>query len=83
MAPLKRLKEQISALYGNGLPADKIEKLTKVLLTIREQRGITIDELAAVLGADYGTVARLTGILQADGLISIDLLQRCCINICK
>ena len=76
-------KEQISALYGNGLPADKIEQLTKVLLTIREQRGITIDELAAVLRADYGTVARLTGILQADGLISIDLLQRCCINICK
>ena len=74
-------KEKIEALYGSSLPADRLGMLTKALLTIRRHRGITVEELADSLGCDYGTAAHLTGLLESDGLICIDLLQRCCINI--
>lgn len=74
-------KEKVSSIYGNNMPPDRLELLTRSLIKIRKCRGITIEELAAYLGTDYSTAAKMTGLLESDGLITIDLLQRCCINI--
>ena len=74
---------RIAALYGNTMPADRIELMARALLAIRRRRGITIEELSDSLGTDYSTTSVMTGILESDGLISIDLLQRCCINIAR
>lgn len=76
-------KEKISVLYGNRMPADKIDMLTAALLTIRRHRGITVEELADSLRTEYSNAAMLAGLLESDGFITIDLIQRCCINIVK
>ena len=59
---------------------EKIDRLSSMLLLIRRHRGITVEELADMCGADYSSTVRLAGLLESDGFITIDLLQRCCIN---
>ncbi|MBR4978505.1 MAG: DNA-protecting protein DprA [Bacteroidales bacterium] len=76
-------KEKIASIYGRDMTPDRLELMTKSLIMIRKCRGITIEELSGSIGVDYSTAAKLTGLLESDGLISIDLLQRCCINISK
>ena len=76
-------KEKIASIYGRDMAPDRLELMTKSLIMIRKCRGITIEELSGSIGVDYSTAAKLTGLLESDGLISIDLLQRCCINISK
>lgn len=76
-------KEKISAMYGKHMPADRIDMLAAALLAIRRHRGMTVEELADSLGTDYSNAAMLAGLLESDGFITIDLLQRCCINIIK
>ena len=78
----KRLsdKETIHILYGSSLSRDRLELLTATLLAIRKNRGITVEELSYTIGIDYAQASQLTCLLESDGLIKIDLLQRCCIN---
>ena len=47
---------------------------------LESERGITVEELAEKTGIGYARTAELTGILELDSLITIDLLQRCSIN---
>lgn len=82
-APAPDDRSRIAALYGKDMSSDRIELMARALLTIRKRRGITVEELAESLGMDYGATSVMTGILESDGLISVDLLQRCCINIGK
>ena len=56
------------------------EKLLMTVSLIRKNRGITLDGLCERTGADYGEVSAAALTLQADGIIDIDLLQRCTIN---
>ena len=72
--------ERIERLYRGSMPEDRIALMSRMLLVIRSERGITIDEIAGKLGQEYQTVSRLTGILETDGVITVDLLQRCFIN---
>lgn len=72
--------EAVSQRYRNMLPEDKIDRMAAILTVIRKHRGITIEETAMETGMEYSTAAELTGILETDGFISIDLLQRCTIN---
>ena len=74
-------KDRIASVYGGRMPEDKVEELTGMLLQIKRNRGMTIEELATACGMDYSHASQMTGLLEADGLITVDLLQRCCINI--
>lgn len=65
--------------YTGRLSEDRIARMASLLLAIRQERGITLESLCLRCGMDYGQVATLTGILEADSFISIDLLQRCSI----
>ena len=67
----------LEGLYQERFDKDRIEKMAILLLEIRKNRGISVEDLAETVGMDYTGVSRLTGILEADGLIQIDLLQRC------
>lgn len=69
--------------YAGRLSEDRIARMASLLLAIRQERGITLEGLCLRCGMDYGQVATLTGILEADGFICIDLLQRCSILIRK
>ena len=69
--------------YASFIPQDKISQMSGILLTIRKNRGITIEEIAQETGLEYSRTAELAGMLETDGFISTDLLQRCTINIRK
>lgn len=70
----------LSAMYGEGYSTDSIGMMSAILMNIRRKRGITIEELAECTGLRYQEVLKYTGILETDGLICTDLLQRCTIN---
>lgn len=63
--------------YSNRLSEDDISKIDHVLSVIRKEHGITISELPEVTGLDYRSIIEITGILETEGIISCDLLQRC------
>jgi DNA processing protein len=79
----KETREVLAEMYRDRLSPEKLTILMETVSLIRLQRGITTEEISAKLGISYGTVAQLTGMLETDGLITIDLMQRCSINVRK
>ncbi|MBE6240728.1 MAG: DNA-processing protein DprA [Bacteroidales bacterium] len=73
----------LSNTYGSMFNEDKISQMASLVTTIRKERGITVEELADQTGLGYVRTAELTAILETDGFIKTDLLQRCYINISK
>ncbi len=51
-----------------------------MLALIREECGITLEQLATRLGCPEVKLSSLAALLEADGLICVDLLRRCRIN---
>lgn len=78
--PQVPLKERIESFYSGKFPDDKISGLVEVAELTAAHRGITPDELCVRTGIPYTDVAALTCILESDGFICMDLLQRCSIN---
>ena len=72
--------EIISSIFGSDTAPDIIAALTDLLQRIRRHRNISMDDLSAMTGSPYSMIARLTGMLEMEGLITIDLLQRCAIS---
>ena len=66
--------------YAGRIPPEDLTLLKNILYTIRRDRGITIEEISDSIGASYPKTAELTGLLEIDGFIITDLLQRCSIN---
>lgn len=75
--------ENLDSLYRGSISEDKIVQMGHILLAIRKERGITVEDIANQTGIDYTRVSQLLGMLETDGIISRDLLQRCFINFCK
>lgn len=75
----KDWKEGFVREYEDRMTPDKISGMAAILEVIRKERGIQLEELCSRCGMGYSQVAMLTGILETDGYISIDLLQRCTI----
>ena len=71
--------EMIQSFYGGSLGNDTAREMAAMLECIRKNRGATIEELGAMTGIEYGKASSLTSMLELDGFISVDLLQRCCI----
>ena len=75
--------EILSATYRRTTPSDRINQMADILKIIRKRRGITIEELADCSELGYARTVELTSILETDGFISTDLLQRCSIALKK
>lgn len=73
------LGSEISTRYKESADCENL-KVTALL--IKERRGITPEEIGDETGLGYHEALRLVCILERDGFISTDLLQRCCIE-CK
>ena len=58
-----------------------VKELIDAVRAIHTHRGITLDDLSALLASDYSRVSRLAGMLEMEGVISVDLLQRCTLNV--
>jgi len=77
------LIEVISSAFSDVISGEKFSLLLEIVRLIKRERGITLDEIAAYTGSDYKTTAEITGLLETEGFISVDLLQRCSINTMK
>jgi DNA processing protein len=75
--------QNIMNLYKGTTHEDKISQMGRILLEIRKERGIMVEDIAIHTGMEYSRVSQLLGILETDGIISRDLLQRCFINFSK
>jgi DNA processing protein len=69
----------MGTFYSGSLGKDTIREMAALLECIRKNRGATVEELGIMTGIEYGKASSLTAMLELDGFISIDLLQRCCI----
>jgi DNA processing protein len=74
------VRERVMNTYGRNMPLEKAEKICALLETIRKERGISIEELSHACGLPFHHAVNICGLLESDGLITIDLLQRCSIN---
>lgn len=70
-------RETVIAEYQSRLSPEKTELAIKILTLIRNQRGMTVEEIADSTGLSYSMTANMTAMLETDGFISIDLIQRC------
>ena len=71
-------KEMIARKYGSD--TEFTAQAIAAVSLIRHERGITLEELAEKLTVSYSKVTQLTGALEMDGFICVDLLQRCSIG---
>lgn len=72
--------ERLARSYRGTLDEDKIAVMAGMLAAIRKNRGITIEELTSLTGLGFSRTSSLARALEADGFITIDILQRCCIK---
>lgn len=70
-------KEIIHTIFGNRVSPDMVSEMSDILDTIINHRGITLDDLSVMAASSYARISHITGMLEMEGLISIDLLQRC------
>ena len=77
----ENIENEIIALYGQLLSEEELSDMLAILSLVRKQRGITLDDISSTLRLSFGAVSRLIGMLESDGIICTDLLQRCAINL--
>ena len=65
--------------FGDRLDSETLEDMVSILNCIRRCRGVTVEEAGAMTGMEYGRASSLISMLDIEGFITIDLLQRCCI----
>lgn len=75
---IDRIRELSPALVGDG----DAPLLVSVADAIVRTKRITVEEIAHGLGIPYGKALSFTGILECEGFIETDLMQRCTIK-CK
>jgi len=75
------LEDGLKACYAARLDPEEMSDLLAVAAVIRRRRGITVEDICPEVCLPYASVARIAGLLESDGFISIDLLQRCAINV--
>lgn len=79
----KDLGTEIKGKYEKEFDGGTVEKLIALAGLVKKCRGITVEELCSRTNLHYSEVASLTGILEKDMIIDIDLFQRCSINVKK
>lgn len=77
------LLELLDRHYGPLINGQELDSLRKVATTVRDNRGVALDDLALRTGLPYGEAASLASTLEADGFICMDLMQRCSVNVKK
>ncbi len=74
-------KDTFTKMYSGTLDSSSIDILSRIVLAIKSRRGITIEETAQTLGISYRQTSELVCLLECDGIISTDLMQRCFIKL--
>ena len=72
--------DRLRSVFGKTHTPEYIDRLYTILLAISRERGITVEDLSVKTGLGYSQTAEAAAMLEIEGFISIDLLQRCSIN---
>ena len=72
--------ERLLLLLGDKYEQSEISLMLKLIQYIKTERGITVEDLSHKSGLGYRRASELTSLMEIEGLISIDILQRCSIN---
>ncbi len=78
---MESLTSRLEKAYGGGKSGENLHMITEIMNLIKSERGITIEEIASSMGSPYSKVSASVRTLEADGFITVDLLQRCTVNI--
>ena len=73
------LESSLRTSYAAADPETQ-DRLVRIALLIRSQRGIDTEAICQALGIDWGSVSAALCLLESDGYIVTDLLGRCSIN---
>ena len=76
---IKNLGMKAASRQTSEAANGKVGELAEILLYIRNNRGATIEEIATACNMAYSKAAAAISTLELDGLITVDLLQRCSI----
>ncbi len=71
------MKDILQLAYSNSTHSGQLGIMIRITDLIQRERGITLDEISSVIGLPYYKVSQLANLLEADGFIAVDLLQRC------
>lgn len=75
--PLSAIRKAADGHY----PMDIIDILSRIVLMVKNRRGITVDEIASESGITYKKALEYTAMLESDSIIYTDLMQRCYIRL--
>lgn len=75
----KNLASEIEAIFKDELTESELLEMQTIAKMILKNRAISLDELCARCGMSFSKVSRHTGMLESEGVISVDILQRCSI----
>lgn len=68
-------------LYADSTSPDMMERIRAVIVHIGKNRGADAEDLAHGCGLTYQAALETLTRLEADGLIAMDMLQRCSLNL--
>ena len=75
--PLSAIRKAADGHYS----MDIIDILSRIVLMVKNRRGITVDEIASESGITYKKALEYTAMLESDSIIYTDLMQRCYIRL--
>ena len=71
------LEEEVRQRFRGHTDPETLDKLCRIAVMIKLNRGICVEEIASQLGLGYPDTLTLVGTLETEGFIITDLLQRC------
>lgn len=74
------ITERVESFYSDRQCPCQVSDLVELAGLIASHRGITPDEICSNSGRPYTEVAAMVCLLESDGFIKVDLLQRCSVN---
>lgn len=75
------LLEEVETKLTGALAPEMVKLAKRMAQAIKEERGICIEELSQKLGVSYADASTITRLLESEGFIQIDVLQRCSIMV--
>lgn len=81
VSPVRKtdIGDMLLRTFGASIDSATFKEMSALLECIRRTRGVTVEAAGAMTGIEYGRASSLISMLELEGLISMDLLQRCCI----
>jgi len=74
------LMTSLECRYGRTGDVQRLNRIKDLVMAVRGRRGIGAEDLSRALGIPYAETAALLNILESDGFICSDLLQRYSLN---